>query len=98
LRSSLYSAAGSSDYLEAGPLKKTFLKVINEDLSFPAAAIQQPTLLIWGENDDTTPLKEARQLHDKIRGSKLVVLTGAGHFAYSEQPTKVAKLIEDFVK
>lgn len=97
LRKRLYNAAGASDYLESGELKQTFLLVINEDLQEYARKITTKTLLLWGENDDQTPVADANLLNEGIKGSRLVVYPGAGHFTYLDEPTAVLAEIERFL-
>lgn len=98
LRTKLYKSAGSMDYIEAGELQKVFITVINEDLREQAALLTQPCLLLWGENDTETPLSDAHIFHKKIKGSELVVIPNAGHFAYLDQPQQVMARIEAFLK
>ncbi len=96
MRQKLYSRLGS-DYLNTGSLKEIYLNVIKEDLSSPAAKIQNSTLLIWGDRDVATPLKEGVRLSQLIKGSTLKVIEGAGHFVHQEQPQKVAEYINNFL-
>lgn len=96
LRLKLYKKAGSEDYVNAGTLRETFLRVTAEDLSAPAREIHIPTLLIWGDNDVATPLSDGKRLHELISGSKLEIIAGAGHFVHQERPEAVAKLIKEF--
>ncbi len=96
LRKKLYYAIGS-DYLNAGPLQKTFLKIINEDLSSFAATIKQPTLLIWGANDEATPLTDGQKLHTLISQSQLQIFPDAGHFVHQEKTSEVVKTIKAFL-
>ena len=96
LRKKLYSVAGSVDYLNAGNMKDTFLKIIHENLVSDARAIKTPTLLVWGENDTETPLNEATTLHSAINASRLKVVANAGHFVHEEQPKVVAEKIVQF--
>ena len=72
----------SSDYKNAGPLRETFVKVVNEDLSKEAHAIQAKTLLLWGSLDTETPLEMAYRLKQFITNSELVVLEGKGHLPF----------------
>lgn len=51
-----------------------------------AAAVRAPTLLVSGERDQMTPLKNARQLAAAIPGAQLTVLPGAGHMLLAECP------------
>lgn len=95
LKKKMYHLAGS-DYLTAGDLKKTFLKIIAENLSSSAKKITVPTLLIWGENDSQTPLADGRYLSQLIVGSKLEIIKSARHFVHQEQPKQIARLIQNF--
>ena len=52
----------------------------------PHGKIQVPTLLVNGDHDLSTPLPWARQELAKAPQGKLVVVPGAGHFTYVENP------------
>ena len=96
LRRKMYKMIGS-DYLAAGPLKKTFLNIISEDLSDSAKKITQPTLLIWGEDDTETPLSDGKKMASIIPNSKLEVIKNAGHFVHKEKTAEVAESIRKFL-
>lgn len=96
IKNRIYKLIGS-DYLSAGPLKETFKKVISEDLTSNAELIKIPTLLIWGENDNSTPLEDGKRFNKLIKNSKLEVIQNAGHFVHIEKPDKVQKIIKDFL-
>ena len=96
LRRTLYTSIGS-DYFNAGALKDTFVKVVSEDLSSFAEKITVPTLIIWGENDSTTPAEQAERIHSLVRGSKLTVINHAGHFLHQERPEEVTAAISTFL-
>jgi pimeloyl-ACP methyl ester carboxylesterase len=97
LRTRLYSAAGSSDYLNAGPLRQVFVNTINEDLQSDAAKIRVPSLLIWGDLDTETPEADVRLLAAKIPHSQFQLVDHAGHYVFQDQPFTVAGLIKDFL-
>jgi pimeloyl-ACP methyl ester carboxylesterase len=40
-----------------------------------------PTLLLYGERDQRSPLYIAAELHDRIPNSELLVIPGAGHMS-----------------
>lgn len=96
LRRWLYERAGS-DYLGSGSLKETFLLVTREDLSQNAVKVSVPTLLIWGEDDTTTPLSDGKRLQSLIPGSQLKILEKGGHFVHQEKAGDVSALITTFV-
>jgi pimeloyl-ACP methyl ester carboxylesterase len=96
LRRELYNVTGG-DYVSAGALKETFIKVISEDLSVDASQIKIPVLLIWGEDDFVTPVSEGKKLNELIEDSKLHILHGAGHFVHQQKIDEVTDLIKKFL-
>ncbi len=89
---------GETDYakIENPVLKETFKKIIKENLAAELAAIKIPTLVVWGEKDEATPLKEGIKTAELIRGAELVVVKNAGHFMFLEKPNEFAKIIKKF--
>jgi pimeloyl-ACP methyl ester carboxylesterase len=57
--------------------------------------IKAPTLLIGGDKDPS--LEPMKVMHKKIRGSKLVVLSPASHFANRDQPAAWNRTALDFL-
>ena len=53
------------------------------------ASIKAKTLVIVGAEDRMTPPKYAAFLNEKIDGSELAVIDGAGHLAHAERPDAV---------
>jgi pimeloyl-ACP methyl ester carboxylesterase len=58
------------------------------------AQIRCPTMVICGTHDTLTPPKYARYLVDKIPGSELALIDGAGHMVMIEKPELVAQYME----
>jgi pimeloyl-ACP methyl ester carboxylesterase len=95
--SALYHRLGMADYASAGPLRATFVRVVNEDLRPLLPAISAPTLVIWGEQDRDTPLWMGRLMAREIPDAELVVLSPAGHYAYLDQPQAFAERVLAFL-
>lgn len=55
------------------------------DLTDQLPSISVPTLVIVGEDDPGTPVAAARTIHERIRGSELVILRSASHLSNVEQ-------------
>lgn len=87
----------SDDYLSAGPLRETFLQVIDQDLTPYAQRVQAPTILIWGDQDPDTPLWQGRRLEELIPDAGLIVFQGAGHFAYLERLPDYLRVVDHFL-
>jgi pimeloyl-ACP methyl ester carboxylesterase len=56
------------------------------DLRQALPSISVPTLLIYGDADERSPLTVAEDLHRRIPASRLVVLPGLGHMCFLEEP------------
>jgi haloalkane dehalogenase len=56
-----------------------------------------PTLLLWGEKDDFAPIGGAYRLRKQIPGAELVIVEGAGHFVYADDPERCAEEIGRFL-
>ncbi len=92
-----YQQMGSTDYLESGVLKETFVKVIEQDLLPYAVRVRRPTLLIWGDRDEDTPLWQGRKLEAAIPDAGMVVYPGAGHFSYLERLPDYIRVVNHFL-
>ena len=61
--------------------------------------VQVPTLLLYGEADQRSPLEGvAHDLHAKIPGSRLVVLPGVGHQSDMEAPDRFNAEVRTFLQ
>lgn len=95
----LITLFGSSDFKNLDPnIRKTFIKVINEDLTKYLKHIDTSTLLIWGENDLDTPIDDGKLMNILIEDSGLIIIPNASHFPYLEYPYYVTKIILEFLK
>jgi pimeloyl-ACP methyl ester carboxylesterase len=97
LRKRVFARTASSDYANAGPLRPTFVKLVNEDLTPLLGQIRASTLLIWGDQDDSTPLSDGQTMERLIPDAGLVVLKGAGHFSYLDQPQRFGRVAAHFL-
>lgn len=61
------------------------------------ARITCPTLILWGEKDRLIPPIYGKTFHERIPGSKLVMMEGAGHMPMFEQHTGWTQHIADFL-
>ena len=60
--------------------------------------IAVPTLIIVGEHDAVTPPELSQVMARHIRGSKVVVIPGAGHLSNIEQPDAFNAAVREFLK
>lgn len=99
IQQKLLKIFASADY-NALPIqmKETFKNIVNEDLKEHFKHIQSETLLIWGEQDQDTPLKDAYKINKSIKNSALIVLKKANHYSYLQYPTLINNIIYEFIK
>lgn len=67
------------------------------DSSGDLASIDVPTLVVVGEADGVTPPEAARALHERIGGSRLVVIPEVGHLSNLESPEAFTSALNEFL-
>jgi pimeloyl-ACP methyl ester carboxylesterase len=60
--------------------------------------ITQPTLIIWGKEDQLISYKNAALFKQDIQDSRVLVLDKVGHIPMEEAPNQVAAAIIEFIK
>lgn len=60
--------------------------------------IEQPTLILFGEQDNLIPVAAGRRQHELIPGSELIVYAGIGHVPMEEIPARSAADALDFLE
>lgn len=94
-----YKKFGSTDYKESsGVMRKILVTVVNENLKPLLKEIQAPTLLIWGDEDTSTPLYMGKIMENEIKDAGLVVLEGTGHFSYLDDYGRFSIILKAFLK
>ena len=63
-----------------------------------ARAVGCPTLVMVGERDVVTPPELSRELLELIASGRMDVILDAGHLANLEQPGRIHRLVEDFLR
>lgn len=61
-----------------------------------AHLINQPTLIIWGEEDTVIPIHNGETLYNSILNSRFVVLKNCGHVPQEEKPDLFVSLVSGF--
>ena len=56
-----------------------------------------PTMILWGERDNTIPAAHGRRAHEAVPHSRFRTLPGAAHFPHLEEPEQLAALLREFV-
>jgi len=59
--------------------------------------IKEPTLIIWGSDDQLIPVENAYKFNNDITNSKLIVMQQSGHIPMEEKPIESLKFLIDFL-
>ncbi|WND03605.1 alpha/beta hydrolase [Temperatibacter marinus] len=90
---------GSVDYKNAGELRETFVKVVNENLADRARSIACPTLLLYGQFDTETPPSMGQKYARLIPHSNYIELSSLGHLDVLDRGAyQVKAYLDDFLK
>jgi YbgC/YbaW family acyl-CoA thioester hydrolase len=68
-----------------------------EDASASLAAIEVPTLVVAGREDQLIPLEEARAMVEAIPDAHLTVIPSSGHLTPLEQPIAMSRVVGEFL-
>ncbi|MDD6878705.1 MAG: alpha/beta hydrolase [bacterium] len=95
----LINIFGSNDYKSIPhTLHKTFINIVNKDLTDYLSKINDEVLLIWGEKDSDTPLSDGKKMNKLIKESGLVIIKNAHHFCYLEYSKYIIKILKTYLK
>ncbi|MDX1642418.1 MAG: alpha/beta hydrolase, partial [Balneolaceae bacterium] len=95
----LWRSLGSSDYQKlAGTMRQTFVTCVNEHLDHLLPKVDHEILLVWGANDTATPLHQGKQMENLFKNCALVVIDGAGHYAFLDKPKQFAAILKAYLE
>ncbi|MEX2457080.1 MAG: alpha/beta hydrolase [Balneolaceae bacterium] len=96
-QTSIWKSLGSSDYQKlSGVMRETFVKSVSEYFDDVLPSIDHDILLLWGRDDYSTPLEQAKRLEKGLKNSALVVIDDADHYAFLDQPHKFTAIAKAF--
>ena len=78
-------------------MRRILSRVVNEDLTDRLPLVKASTLLVWGENDTATPLKDAQVMERMIPDAGLVSFPGCGHYSFLDNPVQFAAVLRSFL-
>jgi pimeloyl-ACP methyl ester carboxylesterase len=84
--------------LARGALVPMVRSMAEADLRDVLPGIRVPTLLLYGELDQRSPLPVAEALHAVIPTSRLVVIPGVGHMSNMEAPDAFTAHVREFIR
>ncbi len=68
------------------------------DVRHELGGLDVRALIMAGAHDRPTPPRLARELHKRIKGSKLVMFNRSGHFPFLDEPEKFKDAVLGFLE
>lgn len=94
LKIKIMNLFSSNDYkMIPNNMKKTFQNIVNEDLTNYLKDIKSKTLIIWGNNDNITKIKDGNKMNELIKNSELIILKDTNHYAYLGRENLISEII-----
>lgn len=88
----------AGDYAKAPEnMKKTLTKMLESDQRLDFAKIKAPAIILWGEADKITPLRQGKKMAEKM-GVELITVKDWGHAPYITDPKGLTKKIISAIK
>ncbi len=88
---------GSKEYRSLpAVMKESYKKIVNEDLRLCAEKVQNKVLIVQGEDDNVTTMKEAKIYLSHFPNATLQTIKD-GHFAFAFQPLAFNVIAEGFL-
>ncbi len=99
IRNIFYMIIRQRDYRKVkGSMKETFKKIVADDLTADLQKIKTKTLILWGENDKSVPIKAAYIIKEKVLDSVLEIIPRASHVPHLEFPEKLSEIILKYLE
>jgi len=76
----------------------TAKSAVRHNLGDKLHQITAPTLLVWGKQDQITPVFVAEKFHELIGNSKLIFIDECGHAPMMEHPEQFNNSLENFLQ
>jgi pimeloyl-ACP methyl ester carboxylesterase len=93
--------------LENGEARQAFLQTLRAVIDVHGQRVsatdrlylleRMPTMIVWGERDNTIPLQHGREAHEAIPHSYFKTLEKAAHFPHLEDPEGLSDALCEFI-
>jgi len=87
-----------SDKMKVLAILKIAKSAIRHNMRKDIPFITQPTCLIWGRNDNVTPLSVGEEFHQLLPNSELHIIEECGHAPMMEKPKEFNAFANSFYK
>ena len=92
-----YFKAYGSEERRRGQLEMYRSGEFSELKDYDLSSVGAPALLLWGEDDPFAPVAGAHRFARELPDTELVVVEGAKHFVYDEEPQRCSAAVVSFL-
>ena len=93
-----YFKAYGSEERRRGQLEMYRSGEFSELKDYDLSTVGAPALLLWGEDDPFAPVAGAHRFARELPDTELVVVEGAKHFVYDEEPQRCSAAVVSFLE
>jgi haloalkane dehalogenase len=93
-----YFKAYGSEERRRGQLEMYRSGEFSELKDYDLSTVGAPALLLWGEDDPFAPVAGAHRFARELPDTELVVVEGAKHFVYDEEPQRCSAAVVAFLE
>ena len=87
---------GASDYENAPEnMKVTLTNMLDSDKNLDISKVTTPAQIIWGSDDNITPVRQGKKMHELLKNSELTIKEGWRHSHYLVSCEELAQEIAD---
>ncbi len=98
-QTAIWKKLGSSDFRQLdGVMRQIFINTVTEFQESELPYISHEVFLLWGKNDDSTPVYQGERMEKLLPNSSLVLLENAGHYAFLDQPAQFNAIAKAYLQ
>lgn len=88
----------ATDYQQANEQQQAVLrKIVREDISHELAQISLPSLVVWGKEDQTTPLEKGELFAELLSDATLKVFDKSGHYPFIDESELFVETVNEYI-
>lgn len=91
----LASEQAREKLLQSDPVKIAGLSLALENFGDTLRQVSAPTLVVWGQNDNVSPLRVGKLLASRLANARLTVMPGSWHSPMTDNPEAFNRLMRE---
>jgi pimeloyl-ACP methyl ester carboxylesterase len=92
------SETGRAAFLNDSPQTIAALSLVAFNFGPATGAVNAPTLLLWGKDDNVAPMRTAKALLSRIKGAALTILEHSAHVPMASEPDAFVHAVHEHLQ